>query len=84
MNNFKEGDKVRIKKDIQYSGLIMFPMKKYAGKRGVIEEEEFGDYRVTVSGALWWPESAIEKLEPCWIIQKIASIFTGKKENQNG
>ena len=80
MAKFKNGDKVRIRKDIRLGGLIMSPMEDYAGRAGTITEEEFGDYKVSVSGALWWPSYAIEKREPLNIIQWIMSIFTERKE----
>ena len=81
MPKFKNGDKVRIRKDIQLGGLIMSPMEDYAGRAGTITEEETGDYKISVSGQLWWPEYAIEKREPLRAIQWIMSIFAAKKEN---
>ena len=84
MPKFKEGDKVRIRKDIQLGRLIMSPMEDYAGRAGTITFEEEGDYKISAGGPFWWPEYAIEKREPLNIIQWIMSIFTARKEKQNG
>lgn len=61
MNEFRIGQKVRIRPDVVPHDCVLPEMaEKYAGKVGTITDEEWGDYRINTTGALWWTARSIE------------------------